>query len=413
MAKNFSKAGSMKAFENTKKIAEEKAQVITLLNVRNENLLDYPKNNEDISVTDDLELSMAQNGFTDPIEVTDFGMETGKYMIISGHRRRAAAVKVFGNEFVFPCLVRHFGSENEVQNYVLFANSQRDSAKDPLLFCKRYKMHEEYLNSIGFQGNKREEIAKRLGISIPQADRYNALNRVILEVWDMIRAEQVGMSSVQPMAKYSREEQYEIYGILQEALAKDVELTRGTVNNIVKEYAKGKRSWAEIADLPRDSGLPLFGSMNTEPGETKDPVEYDRNDEVRHDPDPIGAEYDKMDEDRRAWEEAQAEADVEDDEEDGQDEDSVKEEKQKMTREEKELKAGKNLLEHLGKVDSIIGEFYRCEDGDSAQTLMSTMVSIEVMLIDEVYRLAEKYDKMNIFDSFLATMEKSLNVYKE
>ena len=70
-------------------------------------------------------------------------------MIVSGHRRRRAGVKC-GVE-LFPCIVKSFTGDKEVHNYVLLANSQRDSAKDPLLFCSRYKMHEEYLKTDKFK----------------------------------------------------------------------------------------------------------------------------------------------------------------------------------------------------------------------------------------------------------------------
>ena len=67
MAKNFGNAGSMKAVANAKKVEQEKAQVVALQNISNDNLIDNPKNGEDISFTADLEESMKQNGFTDPI----------------------------------------------------------------------------------------------------------------------------------------------------------------------------------------------------------------------------------------------------------------------------------------------------------------------------------------------------------
>ena len=131
MAK-FDKAGANKSFGEVGKKAAEKATVITIQNISNENLLDNPDNGEDVNFTEDLELSMQENGFTDPLEVTDFEQEAGKYMILSGHRRRRAGMKV-GIE-VFPCLVRHFKNNNEVKNYMLSSNAQRDSEKDPFLF---------------------------------------------------------------------------------------------------------------------------------------------------------------------------------------------------------------------------------------------------------------------------------------
>lgn len=251
MAK-FDKAGSSKSFSAVGKKSAEKAQVITIQNIANENLVDNPENGEDVSFTTDLELSIKENGFTDPLEVTDFGQSEGKYMILSGHRRRCAGVKTGIN--LFPCLVRHFDSELRVKNYLLSSNAQRDSARDPFLFSKRYKMHEQYLKDSGFTGKIRDEVAKRLGLSVQQADRYNAMNKIILPVWDMVRADLVGISSVQPMAAHPEYEQTEIYMIMHEALSKGVELTRYTVKMLIDGYRKGYKSWDDIVN-DKDSSL--------------------------------------------------------------------------------------------------------------------------------------------------------------
>lgn len=377
MAKNFGNAGSMKAVANAKKVEQEKAQVVALQNISNDNLIDNPKNGEDISFTADLEESMKQNGFTDPMEVTDFGMDNGKYMILSGHRRRMAGVKVFGKEFFFPCIVRHFDNAEQVQNYTLMANAQRDSAKDPCLFCARYKLHEEYLESIGFKGSKREEIAKRLGISAQQADRYNNMNKIILPVWDMVRAEIVGISSVQPMAKHTKEEQLVIYNIMQSAVDKGVNLSRDTVKKIVDGFREGKTTWEEIADMPRDSGLPLNGFADSEPSESRDNGESgNRNDEVNREHDPIADELDAMDEAEREWKENQQ------DNEDGEDEAEEKE-KHEPTPEEKALKLGEDIAKQLAKLDTSLQDIWKCKDKESAVDIVINMKSTMLALVDE------------------------------
>lgn len=413
MAKNFGKAGSASTFGAVAKVEQEKAQVIVLQNISNENLIDNPKNGEDIRMTSDLEESMRQNGFTDPIEVTDFNMENGKYMILSGHRRRAAGIKV--GITIFPCVVRHFKTEEEVQNYTLMANSQRDSAKDPCLFCTRYKMHEEYLESIGFKGSKREEIAKRLGISVQQADRYNTMNKIILPVWDMVRAEIVGMSSVMPMAKHNEAEQTEIYNIMQEALKKDVSLTRDTVKVIVDGYRDGKKTWAEIADLPRDSGLPLNGFMNTEPGETKESSNGNRNDEIRREHDPIAEAYDEIDANRAEWERKQAEekqGNAEDEETvDEVDENDKGKEKTELTREEKQVKLGEEIEKQLNKLDTNLNNIWSCEDKDKAKNMLSNMKSVAQVLIDEMYRVSEEWNMSDEFESALKSIGNTINQY--
>lgn len=396
MAKNFGNAGSMKAVANAKKVEQEKAQVVALQNISNDNLIDNPKNGEDISFTADLEESMKQNGFTDPMEVTDFGMESGKYMILSGHRRRQAGIKVFGKEFFFPCIVRHFDNAEQVQNYTLMANAQRDSAKDPCLFCARYKLHEEYLESIGFKGSKREEIAKRLGISAQQADRYNNMNKIILPVWDMVRAEIVGISSVQPMAKHTKEEQLVIYNIMQSAVDKGVNLSRDAVKKIVDGFREGKTTWEEIADMPRDSGLPLNGFADSEPSESRDNGESgNRNDEVN-----------AMDEAEREWNENQQEN------EDGEDEAEEKE-KHEPTPEEKALKLGEDIAKQLAKLDTSLQDIWKCKDKESAVDIVINMKSTMLALVDEMVRVSDDWEINEEADKALTEIVEAVELFNK
>lgn len=407
MAKNFGNAGSMKAVANAKKVEQEKAQVVALQNISNDNLIDNPKNGEDISFTADLEESMKQNGFTDPMEVTDFGMESGKYMILSGHRRRQAGIKVFGKEFFFPCIVRHFNNAEQVQNYTLMANAQRDSAKDPCLFCARYKLHEEYLESIGFKGSKREEIAKRLGISAQQADRYNNMNKIILPVWDMVRAEIVGISSVQPMAKHTKEEQLVIYNIMQSAVDKGVNLSRDTVKKIVDGFREGKTTWEEIADMPRDSGLPLNGFADSEPSESRDNGESgNRNDEVNREHDPIADELDAMDEAEREWNENQQEN------EDGEDEAEEKE-KHEPTPEEKALKLGEDIAKQLAKLDTSLQDIWKCKDKESAVDIVINMKSTMLALVDEMVRVSDDWEINEEADKALTEIVEAVELFNK
>ena len=86
-----------KTGEHAKKIEMVKAQEI-------KNILDGLENKKDVIMTNDFKESMKLVGIGVPIEVTDFYVETGKYMIASGHGRRTAAGKVFGEDVVLPCL---------------------------------------------------------------------------------------------------------------------------------------------------------------------------------------------------------------------------------------------------------------------------------------------------------------------
>lgn len=277
--KNFGKLD--KTFDKVAERSAINANVYTLRNITNADLIDYPKNQEDIEDTADIENSIKELGvFSDPIEVTDFNMPDGKFIIVSGHRRRVAGVKC-GID-IFPCLVRQFESEAEVQNYVLLANSHRDSSKDPLLMPKRIKMHEEYLKSIKFKGSKREEIAKRLGISASQVDRYNDMNSIILPVWDMVRDEIVYITSVSPLASRTHEQQEEIYLMMKECLESGGDLNRRTMKTIVDAYTDGKRTYQEIisgsSESNEDKGNLEYGLLNDNQEKDIEPVKKDISD---------------------------------------------------------------------------------------------------------------------------------------
>lgn len=411
----FKNAGSAKAISNAAQAEKDKAQAFVLQYISNENLIDNPNNGENTNMTEDLEESMRQNGFTDPLEVTDFGMEEGKYMILSGHRRRRAGVKMFGESYVFPCIIRHFKTEYEAQNYTLMANSQRDSAKDPCLYCGRYKMHEEYLISIGFKGSKREEIAKRLGISVQQADRYNTMNKVILPVWDMVRAEVVGMSSVMPMGSHTEEEQNEILAIMNEALSEDVTLTRDIMKSIVDGFRAGKKTWADISGKSGAApfGGPLMGEfINDTPNSSSGlPSERGHSDsQGGREYDPINAEYDAMERDQKEWEKQQAENAEGDSDEVA--EDDVTEEKHEPTPEEKALKLGADIAKQLHKLDTSLGSVYKVEDTQAAREMVLNMSSVAKVLIDEIYHLTDKWNMKDEFDAAHRDIKESLNQYK-
>lgn len=388
MAKNFGKAGNASTFEKVGKKAAEKAQVAVIQNISVADLIDNPENGEDISDTADLELSIQENGFTDPLEVTDFGMEHGKYMILSGHRRRAAGVRT--GMVIFPSIVRHFENKNDMVNYMLLSNSQRDSAKDPFLLVRRYKMHEQYLVDSGFVGNRREEIARRLGFSVQQADRYNMMNKVIFPVWDLVSAENVGMSSVLPMASHSETEQGEIYEIMREALSDGVTLTRDVMKKLIDGYREGKRTWSEINGVQGGYKFPLNGFMNTDSGRSRAvEQESDRNDEVRREHDFIAEEADRTDEARTEWEKEHNKQQEKESSTDDKGKEIV--EKQPAKTDEDEMKKADDIMKNLQRLEKDLAEIYHCKDIDAGQEMLGAMEKVASALIGEMFNLSEEY----------------------
>ena len=308
LAKDFKKSKSAIAEAKAAESILAKQYEIKALSM---NAIDaYVDNNEDVNDVTDLVSSMKENGFTDPIEVTNYGCPEGRYMILSGHRRYAAWSELHNGKQPINCIIvdaSKFKDDNDVKNYVLMANAQRDSAKDPLLFVKRYKEHEKLLTRQGFEGNMREEIANRLGLSVKQADRYKALGKLIPEIQNKIVEEVIGSSSAMPIAPLSESDQKKFNKILDDAISDGANLTRDYVNKMVKFFKAEIWSWEAIKAQIRQESIPVTSSINQAPVNTPSSSSYitennNRNKEVRRESDLIAIEADKDDLQREEFE---------------------------------------------------------------------------------------------------------------
>ena len=432
MAKNFGKAtGISKTVKNVAKSSNTKANVIQIRMIPDDCLLDYAKNGEDISYTADIEVSIQQNGFTDPIEVTDFDTKAGMFTIISGHRRRAAGRKQ--GIATFPCIIRHYDTAEQVHNAVLLSNAQRDSSKDPLLFCRRYKMHEEYLKEIDFKGSYREEVARRLGISAQQADRYRDFNKIILPVWDMVQQGIVGMSSVITMNTHPVEEQEEIFLILNEAIENGEKLIRPLCEKIIKGYRDGKRTFADImedkmkivsVENAKENETHIFEKMEevTDKEEKLEPIEQKeqiQDEPIEEDKEQREQIRDKpIEEDKEQREQIRDKLIEEDKEQDNKDEEmngekQCKEKKLPMTENEKKKQRAIEMKKHLEALEIIFNDAYSFSDGDSAEITMKMMYKVIDIMIDELYQIGNEYEKKMIFQKAIEVINERTSTYSE
>lgn len=367
--------------KNVAKESEEKANVITVKMINNDNLIDYPKNNEDVTNTIDLEKSIQEIGFTDPIEVTTFNMDEGKYMILSGHRRRTAGVK--SGIRTFPCVVRNFKNDEDVWNYVLLSNSQRDSSKDPLLLCKRYKMHEEYLHSSDFTGNIREEIANRLGISMQQADRYNQMNKIIYPVWDLIRDEKVGMSSVLMMSSHPEEEQQEIYNMLIDCMNDGNKITRDLCENLIKAYRNGIKNYSDYSDMT--DNIPVNRAVEeSSPNNTLRPEEVNRENSY--------------------FEEEQKKECPHGEDENGETLATAKKEKPNLTEIEIKHINAAHIAKSLEQLENSLAKEHIFEKKDEIESTVSKIGVVVEALINELQKISEKYQQESAVDDTIESI---------
>jgi len=370
--------------------------------IPDEKLLDYSGNIEDTSDTADIEQSIGEEGFFDPIDVTDFDSPEGMYTIVSGHRRRNAGRKKGIN--LFPCIVKTFSDPSEVQNYVFHSNSTRDSSKDPLLYLRRYKALESFYKTIGFKGNSRDEIALRLGLSIAQADRYKALGKIIEPILGLLQNEVVGMSSIQPVASLKKDEQSIVFNMMKECLDSGGELTRETVKWIVDNYKSGLTSYGDLSNhndseyVPndlRDSGLPLYTytNENTRPGQSgSGSSSSNRNNETRREFDPVAANADDAD---RFYQDNDNVSSANSDSGDLIDnalDSAICDSNVSKNIESPKIKKGSKILKLLSDICECSGCSWEFGNGDIAADALRNMANAIIDVIDEMRVISSSYN---------------------
>lgn len=113
-------------------------------------------------------------------------------------------------------------------------------------YTRDYQRLIEKYESEGLAVHTREKIAREMGLSVQQADRYKKINSLVSDMQELVFTEVMGMSSSFPIATHAVWEQYEIKQILDEAMRDHCVLSRPCVKHIVDEYRSGKRHWEEI-----------------------------------------------------------------------------------------------------------------------------------------------------------------------
>lgn len=380
MAKDFSKSGiGSKNFDKVKRISNEKAEVPKIQIIDNDNLVDCPYNKEDVSFTADLESSIKDIGFCDVIDVTDFNMEQGVYMILSGHRRRKAGTNVGITSF--PCIIRHFDNEKQMREFLLLSNNYRNTDQDPLLMCNRYNVWKALLIEEGVK-NFLEVGAEKLGLSKSQASRYDAVGRTLPELQDLIREEVCGMSHITRIAQFTEDEQKEIYNIIVEASNNKTEhLSRDTVLKIIEGYREGKKSWAEIANLPRDSGLPLnpdYNSVNGLNSSSNVPSDNNRFSNEGWTGGNNSEDFDYNDTDVEENDKDNAEDNI-------TDIDSfIDEEQNKKEKENPEITNGLSLNKQLRAIENLLCDSFSFNDIEVEETVIEKMKTVPTLILDEL-----------------------------
>lgn len=360
-----------------------KAEKTVVENILIENLIPDPNNNEDVSVTSDLERSITKNGFLDPIVVTTFGMEEGKYRIVSGHRRTEAMKKL--KKTAIPAFVQNFNSEEEVANArQSFNNATRDSAKDPLLMVRRWQTWDATHSDMK-ETEKVEEFAKDCGMSTQTVQRYKSLAKIIKPILEISMVEErVGYSSILPLATFKAEEQTAFYNIMVEALNEDDDiLTRPFVKKMIDAFKGGAKTWADIKAVVNVAPTTVSHGENTTTDDFSgmNAPENGGADEEPTDNSDSGKGNDKGNEDSDFYEEEEEPTDNE---------------------EAKRIKNGETLKKLADKLEKFLnGEFYSFKSDEDARECVNTLMSLCQTLVVSSHEAIDEMGEGG-FDVFMA-----------
>lgn len=363
--------------EKLGKTEAEKSEKVVIENILIENLVADEENGEDVSVTEDIENSIKENGFIGSIVVTSFGMPDGKYRIISGHRRTEAMKKL--NEKAIPCQIVDYKSEEEiVMARVSMNTATRDSEKNPLLFVQRWINFDKSIGGKLKANEKVQKFAEISGLSTSHIEnRIKPMTRVIPEMRNLCLAEdmggyEIGVSSISIYATLNEEEQREVLNnIIMVAISEGCldKLTRPMLTTIKKMYLEGVKTWAEVLEKTEEK---ISHGENANEGDSDSESGFDEMNPPENDTEEEEEETSGSDDDNNNSDDSDSEFDSE---------------------EVKEFKNGKKLAKEVDSLTTFLSrENYSFNSDEDGQNCIANMYSLVYELIVRAQEISEDID---------------------
>lgn len=363
--------------EKLGKTEAEKSEKVVIENILIENLVADEENGEDVSVTEDIENSIKENGFIGSIVVTSFGMPDGKYRIISGHRRVEAMKKL--GEKAIPCQIVDYKSEEEiVMARVSMNTATRDSEKNPLLFVQRWINFDKSIGGKLKANEKVQKFAEISGLSTSHIEnRIKPMTRVIPEMRNLCLAEdmggyEIGVSSISIYATLNEEEQREVLdNIIMVAISEGCldKLTRPMLTTIKKMYLEGVKTWAEVLEKTEEK---------TSHGENANEGDSDSE-----------SGFDEMNPPENNTEEEEEETSGSDDNNNDSDDSDSEFDSEEV----KEFKNGKKLAKEVDFLTTFLSrENYSFNSDEDGQNCIANMYSLVYELIVRAQEISDNID---------------------
>lgn len=200
--------------------------------------------------------SIAEHGILNPLLVRPLEGEDGKYEIISGHRRYAAAQKL-GMRKV-PCTV-HFIDRDAATVMMVDSNCQRtELLPSEKAFAYKMKMDAikrmpgrkpaENVSPVETQKRSSEIIAKEAGESRAQIDRYIRLTYLVPELLQYVDEGKIGMRPAVEMSYLDEEIQRDIVDRIDES-GGEVFPSHAQTRLIREKAAEGEITYEDITAI--------------------------------------------------------------------------------------------------------------------------------------------------------------------
>lgn len=189
----------------------------TLVNLDLSLIDEDARNFYELSNIDDLAANIELVGLMDPIRVRRG--ENGRYIVVSGHRRRAACMKLRdeGNDKFksVPCIIESAGSEAMQELRLIFANNSTRiiSGPDMQKQAERvtellYRLKEE---GVEFPGRMSNHVAQACQISTSRLKRLNAIkNNLIAEFYSCFQAGTLNETAAYAISRLPRDIQEDL-----------------------------------------------------------------------------------------------------------------------------------------------------------------------------------------------------------
>lgn len=181
------------------------------IEVEIENVLDNPRNPFKVIDNEEMEeliSSVKQFGIMEPVSVIK---RDSKYLLISGHRRKHAAI--LAGLAKIPVIVLEDLTDEEIDIRMVDANIQRK--KLPSEIAHSYKLKYEAMKHQGKDDTEsewsQEKLGKEFGMSGRQVQRYLRLNELIDELLNAVDSKQIQLMLAVDISFLNKEIQERIY----------------------------------------------------------------------------------------------------------------------------------------------------------------------------------------------------------